>query len=135
MAADHSFMNGGGDYNYDMGELYQSKTIYLPFLGYYEMQSRATAQRVRKALFPDFSFDESLIHEECNQHSVLNSFMEPSCSIQKAVIDLLNVPDQSKQLDQQIGSLIPLLTSSDPVIIFEIFIYFSHLGSIRGCCP
>lgn len=79
------------------------------------MQSRATAQRVRKAMFPDFSFDESLIHEEYNQHSVLNSFMEPSCSVQKAVVDLLNVPDQSKELDQQIGSLIPLLASNDPV--------------------
>jgi hypothetical protein len=100
MAADQSgYLNG--DYHYDMG--------------YYEMQSRATAQRVRKAMFPDFSFDESLISEEYNAHSVLNSFMEPSCSVQKAVIDLLNVPDQSKELEYQMNMLIPALTSLDPV--------------------
>lgn len=85
------------------------------------MQSRATAQRVRKAMFPDFFFDENLISEEYNVHSVLNSFMEPSCSAQKAIIDLINVPDQSKELEQQIGALIPLLASSDPVCVLKIY--------------
>jgi hypothetical protein len=68
-------------------------------------------------MFPDFSFDENLITEEYNVHSVLNSFMEPSCSVQKAVVDLLNVPDQSKELLNQVNSLIPLLASSDPVYL------------------
>ena len=79
-------------------------------------------------MFPDFAVDETLITEEYNVHSVLNAFTEPSCSVQKAVVDLLNVPDQSKELEQRIHAWIPSLTSSDPV---DFFVKIKHVFVFR----
>ena len=90
---------------------------------YYEMRARATAERVRRCMFPEFTFEDATIDsEEFNTRTVLLELAEPSCSVREAIVDFLNVPDESKELSRRIESIIPLFSSANPVCSLFCFL-------------
>ncbi|KAI6208015.1 Armadillo segment polarity protein [Aphelenchoides besseyi] len=78
-----------------------------------EQLMHASALRVRKCMFPEFTFEET-VEEDYNHDSFLHVLAEPSCSVRDAVVDLLNVPDEAEQLGHQLATLIPMMNSGNP---------------------
>ncbi|KAI6233058.1 Armadillo segment polarity protein [Aphelenchoides fujianensis] len=101
MAGDPGYSMSNGDYHHYDG-------------GYFERRTRASAHRVRRAMFPDFTFEESLEEEYTNRHSILSALAENAAAFQQAIVDLINAPDEAEEVGRRVGTIIQLLASGDP---------------------
>lgn len=96
----------------------------------YEQEAISSAQRVRRALFPDI-YDS---YPASSSPSFLDQLAGPSLDLQNAIIDLLNVEDEMQTFSKTMAGLVSLLVSSDPVSLFvfgRFGKFFLHISFFR----
>lgn len=111
--------NGHHNYAYNNGTLHSDNSL-EDLYDYNTSYVRSRTNRVRKAMFPEFAFDEledkyANATAQTSKPSLIEMLAEPSHDLKLAIVDLIHLQDESEAVISAIPELIRLLSDRDPV--------------------